>query len=156
MIDLPTRVLAALRLNVSTVAVAESLTGGLVGMQLTAAPGASDAFRGGVIAYATDVKASVLGVDAGLLEREGAVHPDVAGQMATGVRSLLGATYGLALTGVAGPDPQDGRPPGSLHVAVDGPAGLTVESPAITATDRAGIRDEAARVALDLLLSVVR
>lgn len=156
MIDRSTRVLAALRLNDATAAIAESLTGGLVGMRLTAAPGASEAFRGGVIAYATDVKESLLGVDGDLLEREGAVHPEVAGQMATGVRRLLGATYGLALTGVAGPDPQDGKPPGTLHIAVAGPGGLTVDSPAVTATDRAGIRDEAADAALDLLLAVVR
>lgn len=106
-----------------TVAVAESLTGGLLGGALTDMPGSSETYRGGVTAYATDLKAALLGIDADLLRREGPVHPEVAAQMAAGVRARLDATVGVATTGVAGPDPQpDPRgqlvPPGTVHVAV--------------------------------------
>ncbi|MEV5707848.1 CinA family nicotinamide mononucleotide deamidase-related protein [Actinoallomurus sp. NPDC052274] len=102
----------------ATVAVAESLTGGLLGAELTGMPGSSATFVGGVVAYATPLKHSLLGVPADLLAAHGAVHPDVAAAMATGVRERLGASYGLAVTGVAGPDPQDGQPVGTVHVAV--------------------------------------
>ncbi|MEU6442949.1 CinA family protein [Streptomyces sp. NPDC047046] len=105
-----------------SVAVAESLTGGLVAAELTAAPGASAAFRGSVTAYETELKHRLLGVDSALLAREGAVHPEVAAQMASGVRDALGADWGAATTGVAGPEPQDGRPVGTVYVAVAGPA----------------------------------
>jgi len=101
-----------------TVAVAESLTGGLVVAALVGVPGASKVVRGGVVAYMTDLKASLLGVDEALLARVGAVDPDVAAAMARGVAVRLGADYGLATTGVAGPDPQDGHPVGEVHIAV--------------------------------------
>ncbi|WP_353945118.1 CinA family protein [Streptomyces sp. HUAS MG91] len=104
-----------------TLAVAESLTGGLVAAELVSVPGASKAFRGSVTAYATELKHTVLGVDAELLAAEGAVHPEVALQMAAGVRDALGADWGIATTGVAGPEPQDGRPVGTVFVAVAGP-----------------------------------
>ncbi len=106
-----------------TVAVAESLTGGLVAAALTSVPGASVVVRGGVVAYATELKAALLDVPAELLARHGAVHPDVAAAMAIGVRRRLGATYGAATTGVAGPGPAEGKPQGTVFVAVDGPAG---------------------------------
>ncbi|MFD8567306.1 CinA family protein [Streptomyces sp. NPDC057694] len=106
-----------------TLAVAESLTGGLVAAELVSVPGASKAFRGSVTAYATELKHTVLGVDAGLLAAHGAVHPDVALQMAAGVRDALGAHWGIATTGVAGPEPQDGQPVGTVFVAVAGPEG---------------------------------
>ena len=114
---------AALRAVGRTVASAESLTGGLVGAALTSVPGSSAVYRGGVVAYATDLKHRLLGVDAGLLARVGAVHPDVARQMAEGVRERLGADYGVATTGVAGPEPQDGRPPGTVWLGLAGPGG---------------------------------
>jgi nicotinamide-nucleotide amidase len=101
-----------------TVAVAESLTGGLLAAALTSIPGASAAFRGAVVAYATELKANVLGVPAGLLDRHGAVHPDVAAAMAAGVRRRMSATIGAATTGVAGPDPADGQPVGTVYIAV--------------------------------------
>ena len=91
-----------------SLAVAESLTGGLVAGALTAVPGASRVVRGSVTAYATDLKRDVLGVDGALLAARGAVDGEVARQMASGVRRVLGADWGLATTGVAGPDPQDG------------------------------------------------
>lgn len=99
-----------------TVAVAESLTGGLLAAAITSVPGASAVFRGSVTAYATDIKASVLGVDADLLSRAGAVDAEVARQMAEGVRELFGATVGLATTGVAGPTEQDGKPVGLVYL----------------------------------------
>ena len=109
-----------------SIAAAESLTGGRVTATLVDVPGASAHVRGGVVAYATDVKASQLGVDAALLADRGPVDPDVAAQMAEGVRRALRADVGLATTGVAGPDPQDGHPPGEVYVAVSSPAGDAV------------------------------
>ena len=120
-----------------TVAVAESLTGGLVTAALTDVAGASVVVRGGVLAYASDLKAQVLGVDEGLLARAGAVDADVAEQMADGVRSLMGATYGLATTGVAGPDPADGKPVGTVYVAVAGPGSSRVNRCACPGIGRA-------------------
>jgi nicotinamide-nucleotide amidase len=141
-----------------TVAVAESLTGGLVLATLVSVPGASAVVRGGVVAYMTDVKTSVLGVDHDLLDLEGAVHPEVARQMARGVVALVGADYGLATTGVAGPDPQDGRPVGEVHVAVQGPSGRThTQSPLFDAgLGRDGIRWAAVREALNALAHAAR
>ncbi|WP_435864987.1 CinA family protein [Streptomyces spectabilis] len=106
-----------------TLAVAESLTGGLVAAEVTAVPGASRVFRGSVTAYATELKREVLGVDGDLLAARGAVDAEVALQMAAGARRLLGADWGIATTGVAGPDPQDGQPVGTVHVAVCAGAG---------------------------------
>lgn len=133
-----------------TVAVAESLTGGLVTATLTAVAGASAVVRGGVVAYATDLKAQVLGVDQGLLVRVGAVDPDVAGQMASGVRSLMGATYGLATTGVAGPDQSDGKAVGTVYVAVAGPSSATVKALRLSG-DRGQIRTQSVLAVLALL-----
>lgn len=132
-----------------TIAVAESLTGGAIAAALTGVAGVSATFRGAVVAYATDVKAAVLGVDESLLARVGAVDPEVATGMALGVRERLGATYGLAVTGVAGPDPQDGHPPGEVHVALAGPTGVVAQSWEL-AGDRAQIRSETVRRALVL------
>jgi nicotinamide-nucleotide amidase len=138
-----------------TVAVAESLTGGLVADAFVTVPGTSAVFRGGVVAYATPLKHALLGVDADLLEAKGAVDPDVALQMAAGVRERLGANWGLATTGVAGPEPQDGVPPGVVYVAVDGPRTSRVERLEL-AGHREEIRAGAVERALELLLSAVR
>src|SRR4051812_4003327 len=97
-----------------TVATAESLTGGLVCAALTDVPGASAVVRGGVVSYATDLKASVLGVDEHVLAAGGAVQARVAREMALGVAQLCGADLGVGTTGVAGPDPQDGQPVGTV------------------------------------------
>ncbi|GAA4062513.1 CinA family nicotinamide mononucleotide deamidase-related protein [Actinomadura miaoliensis] len=110
----------------ATVATAESLTGGLIGAELTGMPGSSATYAGGMVTYSTLLKQTMLGVPADLLARHGAVHPDVAAAMASGVRERLGATYGVAVTGVAGPDPQDGRPVGTVFVGVAGPEGPPV------------------------------
>jgi nicotinamide-nucleotide amidase len=142
-----------------TLAVAESLTGGLVAAGITAVPGASKVLRGSVTAYATDLKRDLLGVDAGLLDTRGAVDPQVAAEMAAGVRTALGADWGIATTGVAGPDPQDGQPVGTVYVAVDGPLGSSDDSVSggkVEALrlngDRADIRMESVRSVLVLLL----
>ncbi len=133
-----------------TVAVAESLTGGLVTSTLVGVPGASAILRGAVVAYASDLKVTLLGVDPELLERVGAVDGEVATAMADGARLRLGATYGLATTGVAGPDPQDRRAPGTVFVAVVGPK--TSRGVALQVLgDRAVVRVAAVRAALNLL-----
>ncbi|MDF3302602.1 CinA family protein [Streptomyces tropicalis] len=116
-----TEVVRLLTVRGETLAVAESLTGGLVAAEITSVPGASKVFRGSVTAYATELKHELLGVDTTLLAERGAVDAQVAAQMAAGVRKALGADWGLATTGVAGPDPQDGQPVGTVYVAVDGP-----------------------------------
>ncbi|MEY9848554.1 CinA family protein [Streptacidiphilus sp. MAP5-3] len=142
--------LAALVRAGATVAVAESLTGGLLAAEFVAVPGASKAFRGSVTAYATELKGSVLGVDADLLAARGAVDPDVAAQMAAGVRVLMGADFGLATTGVAGPEPQDGHPVGTVYVAISRVGGESVSSLRLSG-DRVTIRRKAVAAAVDLL-----
>lgn len=141
-----------------TVAVAESLTGGQLAAAITAVPGASAVFRGSVTAYATDLKASVLGVDAALLDEVGAVHAEVARQMAAGVRRLCGADVGVATTGVAGPTPQDGRAVGTVFVAVAGQGSVESEQCSFGyragngAQDRARIQRLSTSAALELTL----
>lgn len=148
--DIAAEIVATLTARGQTVAVAESLTGGLIAAAITEVAGASLAFRGGVVAYATDSKHSLLGVDDRLLAEAGAVDPRVAAAMAGGVRDRFAATYGLASTGVAGPDPQDGKPVGTVYLAVAGPTGTEVVAPAL-AGDRAKVRHAAVAGALELL-----
>lgn len=127
-----------------TIAVAESLTGGLLVAELVRVPGASATLLGGVVAYNTALKHSVLGVDAELLRARGAVDPDVARQMADGVRSALAvdgrpADIGISTTGVAGPDPQDGQPVGTVFIGLA--FGNRVRSVALRLSgDRSAIR----------------
>jgi len=151
---LAAELLAALGERGWTVAVAESLTGGLVAATLVGVPGASRTVRGAVVAYATDLKASLLGVDPALLAARGAVDPDVAAAMATGVRVALTADVGLSTTGVAGPDAQDGHAPGRVHVAVATPAGVRVVSTFLPG-DRAAVRDGARDLVLGLALESI-
>ena len=145
---------AALRESAWTVAAAESLTGGLVAATLVGVPGVSTVLRGGVVAYATDLKARLLGVPERLLAERGAVDPDVAVAMARGVRARLSATWGVATTGVAGPDAQAGSPPGTVFVAVSGPDRVVVRDLRLSG-DRAGIRAAAVTAALALLAEQV-
>ena len=115
-------VLAALRRRGESVAVAESCTGGGLGAALAAVPGASDVFVGGVIAYANSVKQALLGVPAAQLEQHGAVSDPVAVAMAEGARRTTGATWGIAVTGIAGPGGgSDAKPVGLVHIAIAGP-----------------------------------
>lgn len=140
----------ALRRQRATVATAESLTGGLVCAGLVAVPGASDVVRGGVVAYAPDVKVAALGVPDDLIARVGTVDAAVARAMATGARDRLGATYAVATTGVAGPDPSEGKAVGTVHVAVAGPDGGADRAYTFDG-DRDAIRRQASRAALELL-----
>ncbi|MEU2717821.1 CinA family protein [Streptomyces sp. NPDC007205] len=154
-----TELVRLLTVRGETLAVAESLTGGLVAAEITSVPGASKVFRGSVTAYATELKHELLGVDATLLAQRGAVDPQVAGQMAAGVRKTLGADWGVATTGVAGPEPQDGKPVGTVFVGIDGPltnglgsaGGGKVEALRLNGS-RAEIRMESVRSVLALLL----
>jgi nicotinamide-nucleotide amidase len=154
-----TDVVRLLTVKGETLAVAESLTGGLVAAEITSVPGASNVFRGSVTAYATELKHELLGVDAALLAANGAVDPQVAAQMAAGVRKALGTDWGIATTGVAGPEPQDGQAVGTVFVAVDGPPGADsgsagggkVEGLRLNG-DREEIRRESVRSVLALLL----
>lgn len=115
----------------ATVSTAESLTGGQVAAVLTAVPGSSEAYVGGVIAYATEVKVNVLGVPTEIVEQYGVVSQECARAMAQGVRRMMGTTYGLATTGVAGPAEQEGKPAGTVFVAVAGPDGVEVSELAL-------------------------
>ena len=134
-----------------TLAVAESLTGGLLSALITEVPGASVVFRGAVVPYATGLKAELLGVPTELLERHGAVDPQVAAEMARGVRRRLDADLGVATTGVAGPALQDAKPVGTVHVALDSSDGCAVRSAKFDGS-RADVREAAAGLALSLLL----
>jgi nicotinamide-nucleotide amidase len=148
----------AIRLLVArgdTIAVAESLTGGMLASALTSVPGASAAFRGAVVAYATDLKTALLCVPAELLNRHGAVHPSVAAAMAEGARRRMGATVAAATTGVAGPDPADGQPVGTVHIAVSADGG-TVRRALALSGDRHQIRVATVERSLGLLLAVLR
>jgi nicotinamide-nucleotide amidase len=133
-----------------TLAVAESLTGGMLSVALTDVAGASAAFRGGVTAYATDLKCTLLGVAEPTVRSDGVVSAPVAAAMAEGARRRLGSTYALGTTGVAGPDPQEGLPPGTVFVAVAGPDGTATERLDLDG-DRHAVRDGTCRAALDLL-----
>ena len=148
------RLVAELAAKNLTVAVAESLTGGLIMAALTSVAGVSRVFRGGVVAYATDTKDTMLGVDADLLETSGAVDPDVAEQMAVGVRERFDASFGLSSTGVAGPDGQDGKAPGLVFVAVSAPFGVWHRE-LLLEGDRSAVRTRAGIAALELLSDVL-
>lgn len=135
-------VVAELARHGQTLATAESLTGGLVAARIVDIPGASRVFVGGVVSYQSEVKSHLLGVDPMELATMGAVSEGVAIQMATSVRSTLvsapDVTWGLATTGVAGPDPDPigGQPAGVVIIAVVGPDGFV-------ATEKLGFVGEA-------------
>jgi nicotinamide-nucleotide amidase len=133
-----------------TVATAESLTAGLVCATLTEVPGASAVVRGGLVVYATDLKIRLARVDPALLAESGAVDPEVAAQLAEGAREVCGADWGLGLTGVAGPDPQDGVAPGTVHIGLAG-AGIREVRTQWFDGDRASVRTNSVRAALALL-----
>jgi nicotinamide-nucleotide amidase len=153
-------VLALLRERGRTLAVAESLTGGLLTDAFVQVPGASAVLLGGIVSYATELKHEVLGVDRGLLEAEGPVHPEVARQMADGVRRALAiggriADVGVATTGVAGPEPQGGRTAGTVYAGVAIGSRLVAVAGSFTG-DRAAVRAAAVRLALDALVAQLR
>lgn len=133
-----------------TLATAESLTGGLVAATIVEIPGVSAVFRGGLVVYATELKSRLADVPEMLLAERGPVDGDVAAALAEGARARCGADWGLATTGVAGPEPQDGKPVGLVYVAVAGPAGATVRELKLDG-NRAAIRTESVTAVLQLL-----
>lgn len=135
-------------------ATAESLTGGRLGDVLSAAPGASETYLGGVISYATDVKQKVLGVSEETIDKHGVVSAECAEEMAAGVRSLVGADYAVSTTGVAGPTSQEGKPVGLAFIGVAGPDGVRSERFQFDG-DRAEIREKVVHAAVDLVLATV-
>lgn len=137
MTDLLKRVHLLLRASGASVATAESLTGGRLAVALTDTPGASETYLGGVVTYATELKASMLHVDEEIIEEHGVVSPECAKAMASGVRALTGATFGIATTGVAGPTEQEGKPPGTVFVGIAGPGLLEA-----VALELSGNRDQ--------------
>ena len=153
--DVAVDVLESLARRGETVATAESLTGGLLSALLTDVPGASRSLVGGVVSYATRVKVSVLDVPPDVVERHGVVSEECAVAMARGVRRRLDATWGVATTGVAGPDTQEGRPVGTVWVAVAGPGRLASRLLALTG-DRRAIREASCGAALSLLQDLLR
>lgn len=148
--ELAVEILRLLTTSGRTVASAESLTGGLVAAALTDVPGSSAAFRGGVVAYATELKAQLLGVDSRMLTDHGPVYAPVAAAMAEGVRKRLDATVGVATTGVAGPDSSDGFPPGTVHIAVSLADDTVVRTMALN-----GNRDEIRRLTVEGVLGLL-
>jgi PncC family amidohydrolase len=145
------RLLDLLRDEGLTLATAESLTGGGLGALITSVPGASDVYVGGVVSYATRVKVSLLGVPADLVAENGVVSGPCAEAMAIGVRALLDAGVAVATTGVAGPDPQEGKPVGSVYVAVATGAGVHVRALSLSG-DRSAVRAAACDAAVELAL----
>lgn len=134
----------------STVACAESLTAGMLAATIADVPGCSRVLRGGVVAYATDLKSGLLGVDWTLLAERGPVDADVAVAMADGVRRACDADLGVATTGVAGPDSQGGAPPGLVFIAVSDAKHHVVTAFRLQGT-RNEIRSACVERALDLL-----
>jgi nicotinamide-nucleotide amidase len=139
-------VLDLLRKRNLTIGVAESVTGGLVAGRLTATAGASDVMRGGVVAYASDVKFDVLGVPQGPV-----INEETARAMALGVCRTVGSSVGLALTGVAGPSEQDGAKVGTLCIAVAMPDGVASSTTVMLPGDRKTMRELAVISALNYL-----
>lgn len=145
------RVLSLLRQQGQSLATAESLTGGMVGARLTDVPGASQVYLGGVISYATRLKATLVGVDPQTLADLGPVAARTAEEMAVEVAARCDADWGLSTTGVAGPEPQDGHPVGQVFVGVASRDGYrSVRELALTGS-RQRIREAAAVGALELL-----
>jgi nicotinamide-nucleotide amidase len=151
--SLAARVIATLAGRGETLAVAESLTGGLLSSTIVDVAGASAVFRGGLIVYATDLKASLAGVDATLLDQRGPVDAEVAASLAQGARSRCGADWGLATTGVAGPTPQDGKDVGTVFLGLASPDGVGQSRQLqLAGLDRAAIRARTVAESLQWLL----
>ncbi|WP_080754866.1 CinA family protein [Clavibacter michiganensis] len=157
--QLAERVIAALVASGRRLAVAESLTGGLLTAALVGVPGASRALSGGIVSYDTALKRTLLDVESSILAVHGAVHPDVARQMARGVRQACAidgrpADVGVSTTGAAGPDPQDGQRPGTAFV------GLSIDGDSRAVSlyldgDRQAVREGVVREALRTLVDAL-
>lgn len=138
-----------------SVATAESLTAGLISATLASVPGASSALLGGVATYATKVKVAVLRVPQTLVDEYGVVSEQCAAAMATSVRAMFGATWGISATGVAGPERQEGRDVGTVYVGAAGPDGVDVQALNLSG-GREAIRTGSVDGALHLLLASMR
>lgn len=138
-----------------TLATCESLTAGLVAATVASVPGASAVLRGGLVTYSSELKSSLAGVDASLLSVRGAVDPEVARQMALGARTVCEAAIGVACTGVAGPDTQDGRPVGCVYVAVATGEDRAAVRELSLSGDRAAIRRGTVDACLSLVLEAL-
>jgi nicotinamide-nucleotide amidase len=146
----------SLRNDGASLATAESVTGGQLAVLMTEIPGSSEAYRGGVVAYATDLKVDLLDVPEVVVERHGVVSAECALAMARGVRRVTGATYGVSTTGVAGPEEQEGKPVGTVFVALAGPDGHEAVVALELVGDRAAIQDRTCQEALHLVAGHVR
>jgi nicotinamide-nucleotide amidase len=153
--DLLKRVHLLLRSAGSTVATAESLTGGRLAVALTDTPGASETYLGGVVTYATELKASILDVDQRIIDDHGVVSAECARAMASGVAAITGASYGIATTGVAGPTDQEGKPPGTVFVGIAGPGLLEAVALELSGK-RPQIQDRTVREALEAFEAILR
>ncbi|MGO4103315.1 CinA family protein [Leifsonia sp. YAF41] len=158
-VDETAELIASLTARHLTIGVAESLTGGLLTAELIRIPGASVVVNGGIVAYNTELKRTLLGVDGGLLAVHGAVHADVAIQMAVGVRTAVAiggvrANIGVSTTGVAGPDPQDGQTPGTVFIGVSSDNG-SLAIPVQLAGDRTTIRAETVTAAIEAVRQLI-
>ena len=149
-----TKILQELEARGWSLAIAESLTGGLLADAFVSVPGASKVLRGSVVAYATALKHELLGVDAELLKSRGAVDAEVAIEMAVGAANRLGADVAVSTTGVAGPDEQDGKSVGTVFVGLLTPEGSNVIELHL-AGSRAEIRSQAVTAAVAALLKVL-
>ncbi len=137
-----------------TVATAESLTGGDLASALTAAPGASAAYVGGAVTYATSAKQALLGVDPETVRRTGVVSAECAAEMVSGALRLFQSDLAVSTTGVAGPDRQEGKPAGLAYIALAGPEGVRV-SELHTSGSRTQVRRHVVAAALELLAAAV-
>lgn len=150
----PADLVATLRDREATLATAESLTGGRVAARITNVPGSSAVYAGGVVSYQTRIKVRVLGVDPGTVEDHGVVSAECAREMALGVRRLLGTTYAVSTTGVAGPERQEGKPVGTVYVGVAGPGGVAAAALDLSG-DRATIQEACVDAALSALADMI-
>lgn len=138
-----------------TLATAESLTGGALADLVSASPGASESYLGGVVSYATSVKTGLLGVSQQTVDAHGVVSAECAQEMAAGVCDLLGADWALSTTGVAGPTSQESKPVGTVFVGLAGPEGVTAHELSLSG-DRAAIRAQTCRAAVHELLAALK
>ncbi|EJU01097.1 hypothetical protein DACRYDRAFT_33139, partial [Dacryopinax primogenitus] len=155
---LATAVLGLLKQQGRTLAAAESLTGGLIASSITDIPGASEQFVGGVVTYSSEAKYTI-GVPRPTVEDHGVVSPQTAGAMASAIKKLFGADFGVGVTGVAGPAEHGGRTVGTVFVGVDGPNGVVVEEGGevcLEKGDRREVKAAAAAAALNLLRRQLR
>lgn len=136
-----------------TLTTAESCTGGLIAAALTEVPGSSAVFHRGFVTYANEAKTDLLGVEADLITRHGAVSEETARAMAKGARHAASADCAVAVTGIAGPDGGSAdKPVGLVHIAATGPNGKILHERQVFAGQRSDIRSQAVMAALKLLL----